>query len=51
MIEELQEAADEFDALDKLFTARTLEWGEAFGITRELLEKELERLLQPPSDS
>ena len=51
MIEELQEAADEFGALDKLFTERTIEWGETIGVTRELLEKELERLLQPPSDS
>ena len=51
MIEELQEAADEFGALDKLFTERRIEWGETIGVTRELLEKELERLLQPPSDS
>ena len=51
MVEELQEAADEFAALDNLFTERTIEWGETVGITRESLEKQLARLLQPLSDA
>ena len=49
MIEELQEAAELFEALDKLFTARTIEWGREFGITQQALDQELERLLRDAS--
>lgn len=45
MIQELQEAVDSFDALDQLFTARTMEWAEPMGITEQMVEREMERLL------
>ena len=41
MIEELQEAAYQFETLDDLFTSRWMKWAGAFGITDELLEKEV----------
>lgn len=50
MVKELQEAADGLFALDSLFKERTIEWGETIGVTRESLQKALERLLQPLSD-
>ena len=46
MISELQEAVDSFHALDELFTHRTFEWGETFGITRQVMDEEMERLLR-----
>ena len=49
MIEELQDAADLFEDLDKLFTNRTIEWGKEFGITRQALDKTLERLMKDVS--
>ena len=51
MVDELQEAADEFRALDILFTEKTMEWGATVGVTRDLVQKEVERLLKPLSDS
>ena len=41
MIEELQEAAYQFETLDDLFTSRWMKWAGTFGITDELLEKEV----------
>ena len=44
MIEELQEATDSFQALDEIFTRRTMESLGAFGITQQKVDEELERL-------
>ena len=46
MIKELQEAACSFQALDELFTNRTIEWRETVGITQQSVDKELERLVR-----
>lgn len=46
MIEELQEAACSFQALDELFTKRTIEWRETVGITQQSVDQELERLVR-----
>ena len=45
MVEELRDTATLFEALDKLFTSRTNEWGESIGVTRQTVDKHLERLL------
>ena len=45
MIKELQETACCFEALDELLPDRTIEWGRTVGLTQELLDKELERLV------
>ena len=45
MIQELQQAVDSFDALDKLFTTKAMEWAAPLGITEQLVEREVERLL------
>ena len=44
MIEELREATDSFQALDEIFTNRTMEWAGTFGITQQMVDKEVERL-------
>ncbi len=49
MIKELQELTDSFHTLDELFTNKTIEWGETFSITQQLLDKELERLVREHS--
>ena len=46
MIQELQEAVDSFGALDQLLTSRTMEWAEPMGITEQMVEREMERLLR-----
>ena len=40
MIKELQEAACSFQALDELFTNRTIEWRETVGITQQSVDKD-----------
>ena len=44
MIEELREATDSFQVLDEIFTNRTMEWAGTFGITQQMVDKEVERL-------
>ena len=51
MINELQDATYLFDTLDEFFTNKTMEWGDSFGITQQLVEKELERLIRDREDS
>ena len=46
MIRELNEAADFFDAIDELFTNRTMEWGATVGITEQSVDQELQRLIR-----
>ena len=50
MVEELQEISEFFHSLDELFTQRTMEYVETFGITQELIDLELNRLLAAPLD-
>ena len=50
MVEELQEVSEFFHSLDELFTQRTMEYVETFGITQELIDLELNRLLAAPLD-
>lgn len=50
MVEELQEVSDFFHSLDELFTQRTMEYAETLGITQELVDLELNRLLVDPGD-
>ncbi len=45
MIEELQDAADSLHSLDELFTVKTIEWAEHIGVTQQLVDKEVERLV------
>ncbi len=45
MIEELQEAAHAFHVLDELFTEKTDEWAEAHGVSQEVVNQYLQRLL------
>ena len=49
MMEELQEAAELFQALDELITNRTLKWAEEVGVTRQELDKTLEQLMKDTS--
>ena len=51
MVQELQEVSEFFHSLDELFTQRTLEHVETLGITQELIDQELKRLLAHPEDS
>ena len=51
MLEELQEAAHTFHVLDELFTERTTEWAEARGITSEVVDEYVQRLLDPLHNS
>lgn len=46
MIEELKAKAHFFEQLDQLLTKMTKEWGQRHGITDEVLQEELERLLE-----
>ena len=50
MISELQEVAENFQALDEILTNRTHEWAETFGITQQLIDEHKERLLQGRTD-
>ena len=50
MIRELAEAADFFDALDELFTNRTMEWGATVGITEQSVDQELQRLIRDQNE-
>ena len=50
MVEELQEVSESFHSLDELFTQRTMEYVETIGITQELIDLELNRLLAAPLD-
>ena len=50
MVEELQEVSEVFHSLDELFTHRTMEHVETFGITQELIDLEINRLLADPGD-
>ena len=50
MVEELQEVSECFHSLDELFTQRTMEYVETFGITQELIDLEINRLLADPGD-
>lgn len=45
MVKELQESAHIFDTLDKLLTNRTVEWLKTVGVTQEMLDENLERLI------
>ena len=51
MIDELQDTADIFESLDELFTTKTREWGESVGISKELVNEHLERLIKDRDDS
>ena len=44
MLEELAELVDSFRTLDQFFTNKTMEWGETFGITEQLIDQELKRI-------
>ena len=44
MIKELQEATRSFQALDEVFTSRTMEWMGALGITEQDVNEEMKRL-------
>ena len=46
MINELHETAEQFDRLDELFTGKTVEWANSVGISQEMLNQQLERLLK-----
>ncbi len=50
MLRELQNAADYFDTLDNFLTCRTKRWGEAIGITQQLLDEAFERLVNDRKD-
>ena len=50
MVAELQEVSEFFHSLDELFTQRTMEYLDTFGITQELIDLELNRLLADPGD-
>ncbi len=49
MIEELEEAANFFEALDELFTKSTVAWLEEAGITQQEVDQEFERLMRDAS--
>ena len=46
MIEELQELTYSFETLDELFTNRTIDHAKSLGITQQLLDETLERLVR-----
>ena len=46
MIEELLTIGDSFHRIDQRLTRMTYEWAEANGVTREMIQQELDRLLQ-----
>ena len=46
MINELRDAISLFDKLDKVFTNETMEWADAFGITQQSVEREMDRLMR-----
>ena len=46
MIEELQEMTYSFETLDELFTNRTIDHAKSLGITQQLLDETLERLVR-----
>ena len=46
MIEELREIAEQFERLDDLFTKRTVDWANSVGVSQEMLNEQLERLLK-----
>ena len=50
MVEELREVSEFFHSLDELFTQRTMEYVETLGITQELIDQQLERLLTDPRE-
>ena len=50
MLRELNEAADVFNALDELFTNRTMEWGATVGITEQSVDQELQRLIRDQNE-
>ena len=50
MIRELKEAADVFDAIDELFTNRTMEWAATVGITEQFVNQELQRLIRDQNE-
>ena len=43
MIDEIQDAMSHFVAVDRFLTAKTLQWGESFGITQQAVDRELDR--------
>ena len=51
MIDELRDTADLFESLDELFTTKTREWAESVGISQELVNEHLERLIKDRDDS
>ena len=50
MIQELEEVADFFDTLDKVFTNRTMEWATTVGITEQSVDQELQRLIRAQNE-
>ncbi len=46
MIEELRGIAKQFERLDDFFTGRTVDWAESVGVSQEMLNEQLERLLK-----
>ena len=50
MIEELDGDAHFMDTLDDLLTKRTMEWYEKFGITEDMVDEQLERLVKGLDD-
>ena len=50
MVKELQEVSECFCSLNELFAQRMLEYAETLGITQELVDLELNRLLADPGD-
>ena len=50
MVEELQEISDFLHSLDELFTQRTMDHIETYGITQEMVDLQFNRLLADPGD-
>ena len=50
MVEELQEISEFLHSLDELFTQKTMEYVETYGITQELIDLEFNRLLADAGD-
>ena len=46
MIDELQETADLFDRLDEFFTSKTVDWAKSVGISQDMLNEQLVRLMK-----
>ena len=44
MLKELEEIVDSLRTVDQLFTNKTMEWAETFGITEQLVYQDLRRL-------